>query len=155
MATTATISIASSGILSNPISISKTMTMYKHNTTATSVDQLNYHRLELPLGAPTNYDLIPESAELNANPANYVYICNASTNDTQYVTISINSEVIGSLYGGDWMIFPWADTHTDTESATDQTGADSSIEAQAFGAEQVVEYALFHSGETLLTAGDS
>ena len=134
------------------------MTMYKHNTTSTDFTQMNYHRLELPTdnyggGTPTNLDLIPESDALK-DTANYVYICNASTNDAQYVTISINSEVIGSLYGGDWMIFPWADTHTATTGPGDPEGADSSIEAQAFGAEQVVEYALFHSGETLLTASD-
>ena len=32
---------------------------------------------------------------------------------------------------------------------------DSTIEAQAFGATQNVEYALFHVGETLATASDS
>jgi hypothetical protein len=146
MATTATISIASSGMLSNPISISKTMTMYKHNTTSTDFSQMNYHRLELPLGSPTNFDLIPESAALE-DTANYVYICNASTEDDEYVTISINSEVIGSLYGGDFLMIPWA---CDISHATN----DSTIEAQAFGATQTVEYALFHVGETLATASE-
>tara|TARA_R100000951_G_C2505642_1_gene138794 strand:+ start:83 stop:544 length:462 start_codon:yes stop_codon:yes gene_type:complete len=152
MATTATISIASSGMLSNPISISKTMTMYKDNTTSTDFTQMNYHRLELPVdnyggGTPTNLDLIPESDALK-DTANYVYICNASTSDTQYVTISINSAIIGSLYGGDFLMIPWA---CDLSHATN----DSTIEAQAFGATQNVEYALFHVGETLATANDT
>ena len=147
MATTATISLSSSDLLSYPISISKTMTMYKHNTTSTDFTQMNYHRLELPTGGPTSFDLIPESDALKET-ANYVYICNESTSDSQYVTISINDEVIGSLYGGDFAIFPWA---CDLSHATN----DSTIEAQAFGATQTVEYALFHVGETLATANDT
>jgi hypothetical protein len=126
--------------------------MYKDNTTSTDFTQMNYHRLELPTdnyggGTPTNLDLIPESDALK-DTANYVYICNASTSDSQYVTISINDEVIGSLYGGDFAIFPWA---CDLSHATN----DSTIEAQAFGATQTVEYALFHVGETLATANDT
>jgi len=145
MATTATISIASSGMLSNPISISKTMTMYKHNTTSTDFSQMNYHRCELATG--TNFDLIPESDALKET-ANYVYICNASAEDDEYVTISIHDKVIGSLYGGDFMMIPWS---CDLSAAN----VDSSIEAQANGATQAVEYALFHVGETLATAADA
>jgi len=50
---------------------------------------------------------------------------------------------------------PWDNDLTDTEDAGDQTGNDSSIEIQAFTHEAVVEYMLFHSGETLVTAADS
>ena len=130
------------------------MTMYKHNTTSTDLDQMNYHRLEVPLGSPTQYDLIQESAALTGT-ANYIYISNNSSNDAQYVTISIKEEVIGSLYGGDFMLFPWsAAVADDGTAATDQSGLDSTIEIQAFGAEQVVEYAFFHSGETLIASDD-
>lgn len=153
MATTATISLSSSDIISYPISISKTMTMWKHNTTSTDLDQLNYHRLEVPTG--TNFDLIQESDTLTGT-ANYIYMVNASSNDAQYVTISINAEVIGSLYGGDFMLLPWsAAIHDDGSDDFDQSGDDSTIEIQAFGAEQVVEYAFFHSGEKLITADDA
>jgi hypothetical protein len=128
--------------------------MYKHNTTSTDLDQMNYHRLEVPLGSPTQYDLIQESAALTGT-ANYIYISNNSTEDAQYITISIKEEVIGSLYGGDFMLLPWsAAVHDDGSDDFDQSGLDSTIEIQAFGAEQVVEYAFFHSGETLLTADD-
>ena len=32
---------------------------------------------------------------------------------------------------------------------------DSSIECQAYTGENIIEYALFHNGETLVTASDS
>ena len=159
--TTATCTLSSADILSNAISLSSTTTLYKDGTTSTGLEQLNYHRLLLttnnaPTGtAATQFDLIQDSARMNANPANYVYIINKNTDVTDYVKISINSEIIGSLYGGDWMFIPWSDAITDTEDAGDQTGNDSTIEAQAFTHDCVVEYALFHSGELLVTSADS
>ena len=50
---------------------------------------------------------------------------------------------------------PWDNDLTDTQSATDQSGNDSSIEIEAFTHEAIIEYALFHNGETLVTSGDS
>ena len=159
--TTATCTLSSSDILSQAISLSSTSTLYKDQTTATGLEQLSYHRLLLttnnaPTGtAATQFDLIQDSARMNANPANYVYIINKNTDVTDYVKISINNKVIGSLYAGDWMFIPWSDAITDTEDAGDQTGNDSTIEAQAFTHDCVVEYALFHSGELLVTSADS
>ena len=153
--TTASFSLSSSDILSQAISLSSTTTLYKDGTTSTGLEQLNYHRLLLLTGAPTQFDLIPESAALNTNPANYVYIVNKNTDVTDYVTISIGAEIIGSLYGGDWMFIPWSNSTTATAGVDDPSGNDTSIEAQAFTHDCVVEYALFHSGETLLTASDS
>jgi len=151
--TTATISLNSSDILSNNISLAKTMTLFKHNTTATGLEQMNYHRALIPTG--TQFDLIPESAALNTNPANYVYIVNKNTDVTDFAVISIKNEVIGSLYGGDWMFLPWSNSVTETEDAQSGQGNDTSIEITATTHDCVIEYALFHSGETLLTADDA
>ena len=150
--TTATITLSSADLLSDNLSLSATMNLYKDGTTATGLEQLNYHRAVIPTG--TNFDLIQDSAALSEK-ANYVYICLKNTDVTDYVKISINAEEIGRLYAGDWLFMPWDDDLTDTEDAGDQTGNDSTIEAQAFTHDCVVEYALFHSGETLLTASDS
>ena len=143
--TTATFSLNSTDILSNAITISETMTLYKGGTTSTGLEQMNYHRAIIPTG--TNFDLIEESAAL-ADNSNYVYIINKNTDATHYVTISINAEVVGSLYAGDFMFIPWS---CDLSAAAN----DSSIEIEAFTAANTTEYALFHVGETLLTAADS
>ena len=150
--TTATITLSSADLLSDNLSLSATMSLYKDGTTATGLEQLNYHRAKVPTG--TNFDLIQDSAALSEK-ANYVYICLKNTDVTDYVKISINSEEIGRLYAGDWLFMPWDNDLTDTEDAGDQTGNDSSIEIEAFTHEAVVEYMLFHSGETLVTAADS
>ena len=62
--------------------------------------------------------------------------------------ISINAEEIGRLYAGDWLFMPW---DCDLSAAEN----DSTIEIEAFTHEHIIEYALFHNGETLVTAADS
>lgn len=143
--TTATITLSSADLLSDNLSLSATMNLYKGGTTATGLDQMNYHRLVIPTG--TNFDLIEESAALTED-ANYVYIINKNTDVTDYVKISINAEEIGRLYAGDWLFMPW---DCDLSAASN----DSSIEIQAYTHEAIIEYALFHNGETLVTATDS
>jgi len=143
--TTATITLSSADLLSDNLSLSSTMNLYKGGTTATGLDQMNYHRLIVPTG--TNFDLIEESAALTED-ANYVYIINKNTDVTDYVKISINAEEIGRLYAGDWLFMPW---DCDLSAAAN----DSSIEIEAFTHEAIIEYALFHNGETLVTAADS
>jgi hypothetical protein len=141
--TTATITLSSADLLSDNLSLSATMNLYKGGTTATGLEQMNYHRAIIPTG--TNFDLIAESDALKDN-SNYVYIINKNEDVTHYVTLSINDEVIGHLYAGDWTFFPWS---CDLSAAA----TDSSIEITA-SHEATVEYALFHIGETLPTAGD-
>jgi len=143
--TTATITLSSADLLSDNLSLSATMNLYKGGTTATGLDQMNYHRLVVPTG--TNFDLIEESAALTED-ANYVYIINKNTDVPDYVKISINAEEIGRLYAGDWLFMPW---DCDLSAAAN----DSSIEIQAYTHEAIIEYALFHNGETLVTATDS
>ena len=150
--TTATLTLSSSDLLSDNLALSTTMNLYKNGTTATGLEQLNYHRALIPTG--TNFVLISESAKLNATagePANYVYIINKNTDVTDYVVVSIRSEVIGRLYAGDWMFIPYSDATTATAGVDDPSGDDSDIAIQANTHDCHVEYAMFHSGETLLT----
>tara|TARA_R110002073_G_scaffold205421_1_gene365134 strand:+ start:10 stop:474 length:465 start_codon:yes stop_codon:yes gene_type:complete len=149
--TTATITLSSSDLLSDNLSLSATMNLNKGGTTATGLEQMNYHRAIIPTG--TQFDLIPESEALKDN-SNYAYIINKNTVVTDYVLIDINSEEIGRLYAGDWMFIPWSCDIADTEDAQSAQGNDSSIEIEAVGNAATIEYALFHVGETLLTSDD-
>ena len=102
--TTATITLSSSDLLTDALSLSATTTLNQHGTTATGLEQVNYHRALIPTG--TNFDLIQDSAALS-DKANYVYIVNKNTDVTDYLIVSIRNKVIGRLYAGDWMFIPW------------------------------------------------
>ena len=150
--TTATITLSSSDLLTDNLSLSATTNLNQHGTTATGLEQVNYHRALIPTG--TNFDLIQDSAALS-DKANYVYIINKNTDVTDYVIVSIRNKVIGRLYAGDWLFMPWSDNTTATAGTDDPSGDDSSISVRAYTHECTVEYALFHVGETLLTHTDS
>ena len=151
--TTAAISITSADLLTDSLALSASMNLYKHGTTSTGLDECNYHRAIIPTG--TNFTLIQESAALNTSGSNYVYIINKNEDVTDYVIVSIRSEVIGRLYAGDWMFIPYSDATTATAGVDDPSGNDSDIEIQAVTHDCTIEYAMFHDGETLLTASDS
>tara|TARA_Y100000592_G_C5442524_1_gene304185 strand:- start:971 stop:1387 length:417 start_codon:yes stop_codon:yes gene_type:complete len=135
--TTATITLASSDILSNALSLSATKTLYKAGTT-TGLDGIQYERLEVPTGDV--YDMIDATA-LGANKANKVYVANKHTDETKYVEIYIAALLVGRLYAGDWMFIP-----LEAAAATQDVGV------EAIGAAQVVEFALLHEGKTLVAS---
>ena len=147
--TTATLTLSSADLLSDNLSLSATMNLYKGDTTATGLDQFRMERFILAPGTG-QVDLI-EATTAASEDANYVYICNKNTDATHYVTISIGAEVIGSLYAGDWMFIPWSNDESATAGSDDPSGDDTDIAIQAFTASNTIEYALFHVGETLLT----
>jgi hypothetical protein len=122
------------------------MNLYQGGTTATGLEEFRMERMELPTG--TQFDLI-EATTAATEDANYMYIINKNTDVTDYVIISIKDEVIGRLYAGDWMFFPW------DADAVDLDANDSAVEAQAYTHAVVLEYCLFHNGETRPTSDDS
>tara|TARA_R100000458_G_scaffold51191_1_gene51834 strand:+ start:262 stop:684 length:423 start_codon:yes stop_codon:yes gene_type:complete len=113
--TTAAINIASD-ITDDALSISNTSTLYTAGTTTglntmTSVTKV--------LESTNHVDLITTGSVSTTHA--YVYINNPSTDHTEYFHIHIGAAVgsstyddgtlpteeIGTLYGGDWMWFPW------------------------------------------------
>ena len=144
--TTASITLSSSDLLTDNLSLSATMNLYQGGTTATGLEEFRMERMELPTG--TQFDLI-EATTAATEDANYMYIINKNTDVTDYVIISIKDEVIGRLYAGDWMFFPW------DADAVALDANDSAVEAQAYTHEVILEYCLFHNGETRPTSDDS
>ena len=144
--TTAAITLTSSDLLTNALALSASMTLYQGGTTATGLEQFRMERMVLPTG--TQFDLI-EATTAATEDANYMYIINKNTDVTDYVIISIKDEVIGRLYAGDWMFFPW------DADAVALDANDSAVEAQAYTHEVILEYCLFHNGETRPTSDDS
>ena len=76
-----------------------------------STDQVD---LITALSAPGNVGTADDAASTSHN---FVYIHNASTDSTEFITVTqgdaagssteVIVEQIGRLYGGDWMFFPW------------------------------------------------
>jgi hypothetical protein len=143
MATTTAAVTLTSDLLSDNMSVSASTTCMKAGTTADGLDMMDYGVIDIVTG--DQFDLLdadnPSSspiAGVMANKANKVYIANHSTDETYYVTIMIDAQNVGRLYGGDWMFIPWGaeDANADIE-ITSSTGTHK------------IEYALFHQGRSL------
>ena len=76
-----------------------------------------------------------------AGKASKLFVKNHSTDVTYYVTIMIDAQAIGRLYGGDWMFIP-ADFHD----------GNADVEIEAIGGTNKIEYALFHEGTALIAS---
>jgi len=142
MATTATLTLASSDIAGDPVNVSKTATCTKAGAT-TDLDQTTgLNRVHLR--STVNKVLLGANAEGNDLAAK-VYIINKATDPSLYVTVTINAQTIGKLYAGDWMFIPWSQTDTAADievAASNWTASTGDIP---------VEYALFHEDTDFLT----
>ena len=105
--TTASLTITSSDLVGDALSLSTTNTLNKAGTT-TGLDQTT-GVASVDLTATTQIDLFNpvRTAAADAGKTNWVYICNKSTDETEYVTIKIANQTIGKLYAQDFLWMPW------------------------------------------------
>tara|TARA_R110000824_G_scaffold23757_1_gene84555 strand:- start:355 stop:777 length:423 start_codon:yes stop_codon:yes gene_type:complete len=113
--TTATISL-SSDVTDSALSVSNQLTMWTAGTT-TGMDTMT--SVTKVLESTNDVDLIATGSVSTTHA--YVYINNPDADSTRYFHIKIGNaagsgtwddgtlptEVIGTLYGGDWMFIPW------------------------------------------------
>ena len=134
--TTATVSITSADLMPGmPLAISATTTLNQTGTTT------GLELMDMGAGILTEAtakDALHEALG-TADTSNWVYICNKSTNDEQYMVIGLHDTVIGNLGAGDWLWMPWNMGDADAEI---------NIEAEPSGSIPY-EYAIFKSTYTL------
>ena len=141
MATTATIDI-SSDLLSDTMSVNASTTCMKAGTTADGLDMMEYGYVDIASG--TAYDIIGNTP--TASKASKLYIKNHSTDETYYISVVLDAQAVGRLYGGpndtgDWMFIP-ANFHD----------ANADVEITAAEGTNKICYALFHEGTTLVAS---
>ena len=109
--TTATITLSSSDLSSQALSISSTTTLLKAGLTS-GIDQTTGLTRKLYATAQTATTLI-DAADYTDAKAHKVYIKNVGTSTTEYFTIELGASniLIGRLYGGDWMFIPYGGEH--------------------------------------------
>ena len=137
MATTATISI-SSNIAPGFSGISESMTLTQAGT-LTDIDSTTGFQIR-KLSATGAVDLVTMASELvepKDSVASKMYIRNIGykgvIDKSVGVTIGVNAEPIGKLYGGDWMMLPL--TCIDADDVTANPATDDTV---------VLEYVLFY-----------
>jgi len=111
MATTCTISL-SSDIASGFGGINESMTLTQAGTVTNIDSTTGFQRRKLSAtGAVDLVTMASENIEPKDSVASKIYIRNigdgrGNIDKTVGVTIGVNAEPIGKLYGGDWMVMP-------------------------------------------------
>ena len=111
--TTATITLSSSDIMDNAISISNTSTLYTAGTNTGITETTGLGRKKF--ASSSNIVLLDGgltsgiAADVTADKSAKVYLRNMNDrgDGTKYVNILLVTREIGRLYGGDWMFIPW------------------------------------------------
>jgi hypothetical protein len=134
--TTAQITLTSTDIADNALSISNTMTLTTAGTETGLTETTGLARKKV--ASASLADLITvANTDVTAAKSAKVYIKNTSTATDKYGLIGIGDSsgtpiYIGRLYGGDWMLIPW-----DANSGEDITLTMSD------STETIIEYMVF------------
>ena len=105
--TTATVTLSSSDLTGDALSLSTTATLTKAGVT-TGLDQTTGVARKFFATAQTAYNLVA-AADYTADKAHKVYIKNPSTTASEYITIELGASNVslGRLYAGDWTLLPY------------------------------------------------
>ena len=134
--TTAQITLTSTDIADNALSISNTMTLTTAGTETGLTETTGLARKKI--ASSSLADLITvANTDVTAAKSAKVYIKNTSTATDKYGLVGIGDSsgtpiYIGRLYGGDWMLIPW-----DANSGEDITMTMNDA------TETVIEYMVF------------
>ena len=113
MATTiATISLASSDLLTNVLALSDSATLSTAGTATglTLTSGLARTTTSYSGSGVIESTTLYRSNDATDNGANKVYVKNMSTTASEYYTVFIDQEEMGRLYAGDWCLFAWSAT---------------------------------------------
>ena len=110
--TTATLTISSADLTSNPLAITTSSTLYKAGTTI-GLEQTTGLSKKVYAAAQSNTTLI-SAGDYADDTHSRVYIRNSGSSSTDFFTIELGASniVLGRLYGGDFLFIPYEGEQT-------------------------------------------
>jgi len=109
--TTATLTLVSSDLLSDPLSLNVSMDIVAAGTTTGVTKTTGLRRQTFP---NTNETKVLEADDYTDNETSRLYLKNTSSTAGRYIDIMLGtagaSTKIGRLYNGEWALIPWANT---------------------------------------------
>tara|TARA_R100000541_G_scaffold19053_1_gene29033 strand:+ start:214 stop:912 length:699 start_codon:yes stop_codon:yes gene_type:complete len=112
----ASLTLSSEDLTSDSLSLSTSSSLKKAGQKRTNLD--NTTGVARKSTESTNQYTLFYADEYTADKAHKVYLKNISTVATEFFTVSLDDEVMGRLYAGDFAFFPWSATDGTREVAT-------------------------------------
>jgi len=105
--TTASLTLSSPDLTGDVLAPNTTATLSKAGV-STGLDQTTGVGRTLTTSS-SQYTLLA-AASYSDDKAHKVYIRVVSTNATEYALLTVGTQAVGRLYGGDWTLIPWDGT---------------------------------------------
>ena len=102
--TTATLTLSSADLTGDALSLSTTATLTKAGT-VTGLDQTT--GVGRKTYTSTSIATLVDKAAYDDDKAHKVYIRNTSTVATENIAITVEAQLLGRLYAGDWALLPF------------------------------------------------
>tara|TARA_R100001510_G_scaffold55838_1_gene60360 strand:- start:551 stop:952 length:402 start_codon:yes stop_codon:yes gene_type:complete len=128
--TTATITLASTDLLSDELNLTSSATLTAADT-STGITNTSGLSRKTVTGAHGQYVLF-DGSDYTADKAHKLYLKNISTTAAEFFLITVNSEDIGRLYAGDWALIPWSAHDNDCDIKIDPSANDMTLEYMLF-----------------------
>ena len=128
--TTATITINSTDLLSDELSLSTTATLTNAGGSTGLTDVSGLARKTVT-GGHAQYTLF-DGSDYTADKAHKLYLKNISTTASEFFLITVNAEDVGRLYAGDWALIPWSAHDADNDIKIDPSHNDMTLEYMLF-----------------------
>ena len=128
--TTATLTINSTDLLSDELSLSTTATLTAAGSSTGLTDVSGLARKTVT-GGHAQYTLF-DGSDYTADKAHKLYLKNISTTAAEYFLITVNAEDVGRLYAGDWALIPWSAHDNDCDIKIDPSANDMTLEYMLF-----------------------
>jgi hypothetical protein len=128
--TTATITLASTDLLSDELALTTTATLTGAGT-STGVTNTSGLSRKTVSGGHAQYTLF-DGSDYTADKAHKLYLKNISTTAAEFFLVTINGEDLGRLYAGDWALIPWSAHDNDNDIKIDPSAVDMTLEYMLF-----------------------
>jgi len=115
--TTATVTINSTDLLTNEVSLSTSATLTTAGNSTGLTQTTGLSRTNFTIASPLSRSkIIYRADDAATSGANKVYLKNLSIIPAEFFTVHIDQEEMGRLYAGDWAFFPWSATQGTLET---------------------------------------
>lgn len=128
--TTATITIASTDLLSDEIALTSSATLTGAGNSTGILNTSGLSRKTVA-GGHAQYTLF-DGTDYTADKAHKLYLKNISTTAAEYFLVTINGEDLGRIYAGDWALIPWSAHDADNDIKIDPSANDMTLEYMLF-----------------------
>ena len=102
--TTATLTLSSSDLTGDALSLSTTATLTKAGT-LTGLDQ--FTGVARKTFATSSIQTLIDKGDYADDKAHKVYIKNTSSVATEHILVTVEAQLLGRLYAGDWALLPF------------------------------------------------